>query len=111
MMENTDLQKILDEMNGNEELRQKYREAATVEEKNALLARITGLQPEDTQKLDEIELETVNGGALQPNIRCMATCSNCSWNSPIGNNPEIAYALGIEHINSTGCSSFHVYPI
>ena len=106
-MKNEDMQAIFDRLNNNEELKQKYREATTSEEKSALFSEVSGLQANSAQKLEEAELETVNGGSQQ-HIRCMAVCSTCGWRSRIVNKPETAYNLGIEHIDSTRCYSFQI---
>ncbi len=101
------MEQVLHDLNNNEELKQKYREAATAEEKAAVFTAATGLAPGDKQELSDEALDSVNGGSAD-HYRCMAVCSQCGWRSSVGS-PNYAYDLGLEHIdNSQRCHRFHI---
>ncbi len=109
-MQNEDLQKILDELNDNAELKQKYMQAATAEEKRELLAGVTGISQGGLQELSDDELDAASGGSQQY-LRCRAVCTTCGWRSRIGS-PDFAYDLGVEHTDSSiRCSLFTIVAI
>ncbi len=106
-MDKEKMEQVLHDLNNNEELKQKYREAATAEEKAAVFAAATDLASGGKQELSDEDLDSVNGGS-QHHYRCMAVCSQFGWRSSVGS-PNFAYDLGLEHIdNSQRCMSFNV---
>lgn len=109
-MQKEDIQKVLSGLSDNEEFMQKYRQAATEEEKAKLLSGVIGDYPGATQELNEEELENVSGGTDRF-YRVMAVCSQCGWRSSVGS-PNYIFDLGIEHIdNSPLCYSIQLVAI
>lgn len=105
------MEKVLSGLNDNNELIQKYRQAATEEEKARLLSGAMGSPFEAPQQLDEAELGNVSGGRQDRFVRVMAVCSNCGWRSGIGS-PNYVYDLGIAHIdNSSNCFTFKLVAV
>ncbi len=106
-MDKEKMEKVLHNLNNSEELKQKYREAATTDEKAAVFTAATGLASGGKQELSEEELDSVNGGSAH-HYRCRAVCSECGWRSRIGS-PNFAYDLGLEHVdNSERCMTFNI---
>jgi bacteriocin-like protein len=107
-MQNEKLQKILDVLNNNEELKEKYRRASTEEEKAAVLSAFIGKPSLGFEEIKDKELENVSGGLVGSPTLYVAVCPTCNWRSGYGM-PENCFAFGANHVaNSDGCKSFKI---